>query len=153
LLRLPGAVQAPLVKVIVDDLPRLPVKRQHPPGTAAAEQKKAGLQDFPLRLRLRTTSWFHIGDRMFNQRPFFAKGIYRDPVRSSHAHFVKVSGLCWLCSVLLTPMSWAHRVWALPLMTVLCPSEHFCAQQDRRAQTLVQRAWQIIHPGSRRRPL
>ena len=25
-----------------------------------------------------------------------AKGIYRDPVRSSHAHFVKVSGLRWL---------------------------------------------------------
>src|SRR5262249_31111594 len=25
-----------------------------------------------------------------------AKGIYRDPVRSSHTHFVKVSGLRWL---------------------------------------------------------
>src|SRR5947199_387394 len=25
-----------------------------------------------------------------------AKGIYRDPVRSSHAYFVKVSGLRWL---------------------------------------------------------
>jgi hypothetical protein len=23
-----------------------------------------------------------------------AKGIYRDPVHSSHAHFVKVGGLC-----------------------------------------------------------
>src|ERR1700752_2082022 len=74
-----------------------------------------------------------------------AKGIYRDPVRSSRAHFVKVSGLRWLCCMLLTPIRWAHRVWALPLMTVLCPSEHFYEQQDRRAQTLVQRAWQIIH--------
>jgi hypothetical protein len=26
-----------------------------------------------------------------------AKGIYRDPVRSSHSHFVKASGLRWLC--------------------------------------------------------
>jgi hypothetical protein len=25
-----------------------------------------------------------------------AKGIYRDPVRSSHSHFVKTSGLRWL---------------------------------------------------------
>ena len=25
-----------------------------------------------------------------------AKGIYRDPVRSSHGHFVKVSGLRWV---------------------------------------------------------
>ena len=33
------------------------------------------------------------------------KGISRDPVRSSHAHFVNVSGLRWLCGMLLTPMS------------------------------------------------
>jgi hypothetical protein len=29
-----------------------------------------------------------------------AKGIYRDPVRSSHAHFVKASGLRWLALML-----------------------------------------------------
>jgi DDE superfamily endonuclease len=73
-----------------------------------------------------------------------AKGIYRDPVRSSHAHFVKVSGLRWLACMLLTPLSWAHRVWALPFLTVLCPSERFYAQQGRRHQTLTERAWQII---------
>src|SRR5207247_8671459 len=32
-----------------------------------------------------------------------AKGIYRDPVRSSHAHMVKASGLRWLGCMLLTP--------------------------------------------------
>ena len=74
-----------------------------------------------------------------------AKGIYRDPVRSSRSHFVKVSGLRWLGCMLLTPMRWANRVWALPVMTVLCPSEHFYEQRGRRAQTLVQRAWQMIH--------
>ena len=74
-----------------------------------------------------------------------AKGIYRDPVRSSHSHFVKVSGLRWLCCMLLTPMPWAGRVWALPFMTVLCPSERFYEQQGRGHQTLVERAWQIIH--------
>src|SRR4051812_43295867 len=30
-----------------------------------------------------------------------AKGIYRDPVRSSHGHFVKASGLRWVCLMLL----------------------------------------------------
>jgi hypothetical protein len=30
-----------------------------------------------------------------------AKGLYRDPVRSSHSHFVKASGLCWLSVMLL----------------------------------------------------
>ncbi len=44
-----------------------------------------------------------------------AKGIYRDPVRSSHSHFVKASGLRWLSLMLLTPIPWAKRVWALAL--------------------------------------
>jgi hypothetical protein len=70
-----------------------------------------------------------------------AKGIYRDPVCSSHSHFVKVSGLRWLWCMLLIPMQWAGRVWALPFMTVLCPSEQFHEQQGRRHQTLVERGW------------
>jgi DDE superfamily endonuclease len=53
------------------------------------------------------------------------KGIYRDPVRSSHAHMVQASGLRWLGCMLLTPIAWANRVWALPCLTVLCPSERF----------------------------
>jgi hypothetical protein len=73
-----------------------------------------------------------------------AKGIYRDPVRSSHAHMVKASGLRWLGCMLLTPIAWANRVWALPFMTVLCPSERFYEQHGRRHQTLLERAWQII---------
>ncbi len=39
-----------------------------------------------------------------------AKGIYRDPVRSSHGHFVKASGLRWLGLMLLAPVPWAGRV-------------------------------------------
>jgi hypothetical protein len=73
-----------------------------------------------------------------------AKGIYRDPVRSSHAHMVKASGLRWLGCMLLTPIAWANRVWALPFLTVLCPSERFYEQRGRRHQTLLERAWQII---------
>jgi hypothetical protein len=41
-----------------------------------------------------------------------AKGIYRDPVRSSHSHFVKASGLRWVCLMLLVPIPWAGRSWA-----------------------------------------
>ena len=33
-----------------------------------------------------------------------ARGIYRDPIRSSHGHFVKASGLRWLSFMLLTPI-------------------------------------------------
>jgi hypothetical protein len=73
-----------------------------------------------------------------------AKGIYRDPVRSSHAHFVKASGWRWLCCMLLTEVAWARRVWALPFLTVLCPSERFYQQRRRQPQTLIERGWQII---------
>src|SRR5882672_1982679 len=73
-----------------------------------------------------------------------AKGIYRDPVHSSHAHFVKVRGLRWLACMVLTPLSWADRVWALPFLTVLCPSERFYAQRSRRHQPMTSRAWQMI---------
>jgi len=78
-----------------------------------------------------------------------AKGIYRDPVRSSHAHFVKASGLRWLCGMLLVEVSWAARVWALPFLTVLCPSERYYQERQRRHQTLVERAWQVIAQLSR----
>ena len=54
-----------------------------------------------------------------------AKGIYRDPVRSSHSHLVKASGLRWLSLMLLVPIPWAGRVWALPFLTVLAPSERY----------------------------
>jgi DDE superfamily endonuclease len=73
-----------------------------------------------------------------------AKGIYRAPVRSSQAHFVKVSGLRWLGCMVLTPLSWANGVWALPFLTVLGPSERFYEQRGRRHQPLTTRAWHMI---------
>ncbi len=50
-----------------------------------------------------------------------ARGIYRDAVRSSHGHFVKASGLRWVCLMLLVPIPWAARAWALPFLTALAP--------------------------------
>jgi len=38
-----------------------------------------------------------------------ARGIYRDPVRSSKEQFVKTSGLRWLSLMVLTPVPWAAR--------------------------------------------
>src|SRR3989440_8988061 len=43
-----------------------------------------------------------------------AKGISRDLVRSSDAHFVKVSGLRRLAYLVLTPLAWATPIVALP---------------------------------------
>jgi hypothetical protein len=77
-------------------------------------------------------------------RQIKTRGISRDPVRSSHSHLVNVSGLRWLCCMVLTPITGATRVWALPLLSVLCPSEHFYEQRGRRHQSLSERAWHII---------
>ena len=73
-----------------------------------------------------------------------ARGIYRDPVRSSRSHFVKVSGLRWLCMMLLVPIPWAARVWALPFFTALCPSERYHQRLGKRHKTLTDWARQMI---------
>ena len=65
-----------------------------------------------------------------------AKGIYRDAVRSSHSHFVKASGLRWVTLMLLTPIPFAERVWALPFLTLLAPSERFYESSVRRHKKL-----------------
>ena len=73
-----------------------------------------------------------------------AKGIYRDPVRSSHGHFVKASGLRWLSLMLLAPIPWAGRIWALPFLTALAPSERYCQQRGRRHKTLTDWGRQLV---------
>src|SRR5215470_13781257 len=73
-----------------------------------------------------------------------AKGIYRDPVRSSHSHMVKASGLRWLCAMVLAEIPWAGRVWALPFLTALCPSERYHQQRGRRHKRLPEWAGQLI---------
>jgi hypothetical protein len=73
-----------------------------------------------------------------------ARGIYRDPVRSSHGHFVKASGLRWLCVMLLAPIPWAGCVWALPFLTVLAPSEPWSRQHRRRHKKLTDWARQAL---------
>jgi hypothetical protein len=73
-----------------------------------------------------------------------AKGIYRDPVRSSRAQVVKASGLRWLCAMVLAEIPWARRVWGLPFLTALCPSERYHQQQGQRHKSLPQWAGQLI---------
>ena len=71
------------------------------------------------------------------RRRIQARGIYRDSVRSSDSHFVKASGLRWMSLMLLAPIPWAGRVWALPFLTTLVPSERACREQGRRHNPLL----------------
>jgi hypothetical protein len=53
-------------------------------------------------------------------RQIQAKGCYRDAVRSTHKHVVRCFGLKWVSMMLLVPVPWSRRVWALPFLTALC---------------------------------
>jgi hypothetical protein len=73
-----------------------------------------------------------------------ARGIYRDPVRSSDSHFVKTSGLRWISLMLLAPIPWAGRVWALPFLTALAPSERYWQDYQRTPKLLTDFARQLV---------
>lgn len=64
------------------------------------------------------------------------RGIYRDPVRSSRGHFVKASGLRWISVMLLVRIPFADRVWALPFLTALAPSERYAEQHGIRHKSI-----------------
>lgn len=53
-------------------------------------------------------------------RQITAKGCYRDAVRSSKKHVIRCFGLKWVSMMLLVPVPWSRRVWALPFLTALC---------------------------------
>jgi DDE superfamily endonuclease len=77
-------------------------------------------------------------------RKISARGVYRDPVRSTHETFVKSSGLRWVCVMLLVEIPWALRVWALPFLSVLAPSERYAARRGRRHKKITEWAWQML---------
>jgi DDE superfamily endonuclease len=77
-------------------------------------------------------------------RKISARGVYRDPVRSTHETFVKSSGLRWVCVMLLVEIPWASRVWALPFLSALAPSERYAAERGRRHKKITEWAWQLL---------
>jgi hypothetical protein len=95
-----------------------------------------------------------------------ARGIYRDPVRSSHGHFVKASGLRWLSIMLLPEIPWAKvakvpstmadgkppeggRVWGLPFLTALAPSERYASARQRPHKKLTDWGRQLLLQAAR----
>jgi hypothetical protein len=73
-----------------------------------------------------------------------AQGLYRDPVRASPSHCVTASGLRWLRVMLLVPLPWAGRIWALPCLTAWCPSERSHQARGRTHVPLTDRARQRL---------
>ena len=46
--------------------------------------------------------------------------------------------------MLLVPVPWAARTWALPVLTALAPSERYNRTHHRRHKTLSDWAWQLL---------
>jgi DDE superfamily endonuclease len=80
-------------------------------------------------------------------RKIAAKGCYRDAVRSTKKHVIRCFGLKWVAMMLLVPVPWNRRVWALPFLTALCwPAEK---SRQRRHKTSVDWVRQMMKQGRR----
>lgn len=71
-----------------------------------------------------------------------AKGCYRDACRSTEKVVIKCFGLKWVCLMLIVPLPWCHRPWALPFMTILAPSKKCNEARNRKHKTSVD--WTIL---------
>ena len=72
------------------------------------------------------------------------KGAFRDAVRSSKTRTVTSFGLRWVSMMLLVPVPWSRRVWALPFLTVLAPSEKTNRANGKRHKTSIDWLGQMI---------
>ena len=54
------------------------------------------------------------------------------------------SGLRWVCLMLLAPIPWAGRVWALPVLAALAPSERYNRQRGHRHRPVIAWGRQLI---------
>lgn len=83
-----------------------------------------------------------------------AKGLYRDAVQSSQSNVVTSFGLKWECMMLIVPLPWCKRPWALPFLTLLAPSKKSNEKAGRRHKTSLEWTRQMVKLISRwlRRP-
>ena len=65
-------------------------------------------------------------------RKMRAKGCDRDAVRSSKKHIIRCFGLKWVSMMLLVPVPWSRRVWALPFLTALCWPKKPCGPRRHK---------------------
>lgn len=66
-----------------------------------------------------------------------ALGFFRDGVRSSQRHKNISPGLRWVSMMLLVKVPWSSRVWALPFLTVLAPSQETNTANGKRHKSSI----------------
>jgi two-component sensor histidine kinase len=58
--------------------------------------------------------------------------------------FFPRQGLRRVCAMLLVEIPWASRVWALPFLSVLAPSERYAQERGKRHKKITEWAWQLL---------
>jgi len=51
---------------------------------------------------------------------------------------MRLPWLRWLSLMIMVPIPWANRRWALPFLTVLAPSARWSEEHNRRHKTVVE---------------
>jgi hypothetical protein len=71
-------------------------------------------------------------------------GMYRDAVKSSQKHKVTSSGVRWQVMQVLVSLPWSSRVWGLPFLSVMVPSEASWKGSKRAYKTSIDWAAQMV---------
>ena len=77
-------------------------------------------------------------------RKIHLRGHYRDPLASSKQRSVSASGIRWIVLALVVTPPWASRPWALPILSLPCPTPKVSLKLGRRHKTVAERARQMI---------
>jgi DDE superfamily endonuclease len=72
------------------------------------------------------------------------KGRFHDAVRSQSGHVVTSEGIHWVCLMLLVPVPWCQRPWALPVLSVPTLTPATSAKLGKRHRTSIQAAQILI---------
>jgi hypothetical protein len=72
------------------------------------------------------------------------KGVFRDGVRSSKKYLVHSYGLRWVSLMVIVPVSWSSRPWALPFLTLNAPSEATNQANGQRHKTSIEWIGQMV---------
>jgi DDE superfamily endonuclease len=92
----------------------------------------------PLRILVDETLERRKGDKIKT------KGLYRDAVRSSRKKVVHCYGLRWVAMMLLVPLPWSSRPWALPFFTLQVPSKKTCQKLGKPHKSVIDRVCLVL---------
>ena len=96
-----------------------------------------------------------VGDDTVDGHPgakVYGHARHRDPVRSSHSYTAWRYGHKWVVLVVLVPLPWATRPWALPILVDLDRSPVLDANEQRRHRTPAQCMARLLRVSIRQFP-